>query len=352
MKRICFLEYDSSIIGGTTKVTEVLSKQFVATHQVFIYSMSLSKGKTAYSIDPSVQFTSNNIEGGRLRNIVFANRRTFRRYVTDNKLDIVIAVSTYTGLLCAITPIPAKIIFADHGALINQIQSKSITFIRFLASFTSNKVVVLTNQTKADYQNIFKVSHKKVVQIYNPIEEQLQNQFNCYTTNSNRIITVGRLSEEKGFDLLLKVATIVLEQNPTWYWDVYGEGDLLKEMRIQTNNLGLSDQLQFLGNDRTVTNLLSGYSMLVLTSYREGLPMCLLEGKACGLPLISFDIATGPNGYLIKPYDVNEMANKINELIIDSEKRYQFHIESKRDMDKFKMKDIEKQWLELFEDML
>ena len=58
---------------------------------------------------------------------------------------------------------------------------------------------------------------------------------------------------------------------------------------------------------------------MVLPSYREGLPLVLLEAAACGLPMISFDIATGPNeiirdkinGSLIPPYDCEKMADEI-----------------------------------------
>lgn len=92
-----------------------------------------------------------------------------------------------------------------------------------------------------------------------------------------------------------------------------------------------------------------------MTSRYEGLPMVLLEAKANKLPIISFDIDSGPSdiirnnldGYLIEPFDVEEMADKVNFLIESPEKRMIFSANSDVNLDKFSKKNILNKWLNL-----
>ena len=93
-------------------------------------------------------------------------------------------------------------------------------------------------------------------------------------------------------------------------------------------------------------------AIYVMTSLQEGLPMVLLEAKSNTLPLISFDIQTGPgeiicdgvNGYLIPAYDIKAMAEKICELIEDEKKRLKFSTNAQLDIEKFSKEVIIKKW--------
>ena len=93
-----------------------------------------------------------------------------------------------------------------------------------------------------------------------------------------------------------------------------------------------------------------------MTSRFEGFPMSLIEGLATKLPLISFDIPTGPNeiidegvnGFLIKPEDVDEMAYKIIELLSDENKLNTFSEAAFISSEAYSMKSIYNQWASLF----
>ena len=92
-----------------------------------------------------------------------------------------------------------------------------------------------------------------------------------------------------------------------------------------------------------------------MTSRYEGLPMTLLEAKTYKLPIVSFDIDTGPdeiindkiNGFLIPPYDCNNMVERINELIENEELRQQFEEASVNEIDKFRLGNVIPKWIEL-----
>ena len=93
-------------------------------------------------------------------------------------------------------------------------------------------------------------------------------------------------------------------------------------------------------------------SMYVMTSEMEGLPMVLLEAKSYGLPIVSFDIMTGPseivrdsiNGYLVESSDITAMADRICKLIEQPLLRKQFSDATALDMDKFEKGEIIRRW--------
>ena len=97
-----------------------------------------------------------------------------------------------------------------------------------------------------------------------------------------------------------------------------------------------------------------------MTSYHEGLPLVLLEAKQYGLPIVSFACPTGPseivsdgrNGYLVAPYDVALMVNRIQTLIDDTDLRQSMSEQSMDDTEKFDKARILAQWQGLIHELL
>ena len=121
----------------------------------------------------------------------------------------------------------------------------------------------------------------------------------------------------------------------------------------------MSDRLTLKGNALNIYELYPEYSFLVMTSRYEGFPMVLLEAAAKSLPLISFDIETGPNeiiiddvnGYLIDANNSDAMVEKIDALICDSEKRKELSKNAYDTALKFSVERICEQWYKLLENM-
>ena len=99
-------------------------------------------------------------------------------------------------------------------------------------------------------------------------------------------------------------------------------------------------------------DIYKNYSIYVMTSYREGLPLVLLEAKANSLPIVSFDCLTGPSeivrdgvdGYLIECYNEGKMVDKLSKLIENPCLRKEFSDKSRENLDKFGKNKIIKQW--------
>ncbi|MBR2432813.1 MAG: glycosyltransferase, partial [Clostridia bacterium] len=169
--------------------------------------------------------------------------------------------------------------------------------------------------------------------------------------------TVGRISEEKGFDMLSEIAKRVFARCPDWEWHIMGDGPDREKLEAKIAEYALEKNIVMHGMVKNASESFGEYSIMALTSYREGLPLILLEAKAKKLPCVSFDVVTGPaeiirdgvNGYLIPPYDCDAFADKLCALAESEELRQDFSDNALLDVDKFKKEKILKLWFELIE---
>ncbi len=356
MKRICFVDYDMAVTGGAEQVTASLANELCKEYDVYIYSIN-NTGEIAYQLDERIHYYKQLKNVTRLRQMITGVFRPFCKMVREEKIDTVVMMGNYPALIVSFCRFftRAKFIFCDHGALINQWHQKDITAIRYWVSFVSHRVVTLTEQSRNDYIQKFHLSKKKVSCIYNWISPELLKLHTAYDSTSKCILTVGRFGKEKGYDLLLEAAKQVLPKHLDWQWHLYGIGETLEAMKERAKEYGLDKQICFMGNVPEVYKQYYKYAFLVLPSYREGLPLVLLEASACGLPMISFDIATGPNevivhgenGVLVPPYDCEVMANAIDTLICDVALRKKYSDGTQEYLDKFAYERILEDWKKL-----
>jgi glycosyltransferase involved in cell wall biosynthesis len=216
--------------------------------------------------------------------------------------------------------------------------------------------VLITESAKKQYDAIKK---NKNVLIYNPVEDKLFESAPTYDAESKKIISVGRLCYAKNYDLLIKIADRVLGNHPDWSWDIYGDGEEFSRLKSLIEGTSVADRLTLKGNVLNIYDLYSEYSFLVMTSRYEGFPMVLLEGAAKSLPLVSFDIETGPNeiisdgvnGCLISAGDEDAMVERIEDLIQDPEKRKKMSENAYCTPQNFSVERICKEWKSLLKDM-
>jgi len=134
--------------------------------------------------------------------------------------------------------------------------------------------------------------------------------------------TVGRLADQKGYQYLIEAASLVINQQPSTYFIIIGDGPLADEHRQQAQDLGISSQVIFTGGRTDVEELLYCLDLFASSSLWEGLPTVLLEAMAANVPVIATDIP-GTNelithdhdGWLVPAYDAQALADGILQLI-------------------------------------
>lgn len=358
MKKIAFLVRDVSKIGGAERVACNIANALVDYYEVYIISITHRFGEVPYELDSRIHcIFLNGDKNYRLRELVIYSWKKLRRILKNEAIDILFSMGSYSGLVGAIDTIAlkTKIYFCDHGVLINEIKDKQITLARKIASFLSDYTVVLTKHSVNDYRKIFKTPEKKLIQIYNWVDDKVFEFAEPYDKSSNKIISVGRISEEKGFDMLVEVAKELKKLNSNWQWDVYGDGPQFDEIKEKIQEYGLENNVFLKGQENFIYDKYGGYAMLVSTSYTESFGLALVEAKANHLPIVSFDVLTGPaeiisndeNGFLIEAYDIKKMAQKINELLENKELRIEFSQNATKNLEKFDKQKILQQWIEL-----
>ncbi|WP_304265731.1 glycosyltransferase family 4 protein [Phocaeicola plebeius] len=215
-----------------------------------------------------------------------------------------------------------------------------------------DKFVVLTEEDKNDWGKL-----KNITVIPNSISLTSNEQAKLQNKN---ILSIGRASYQKGFDLLLKAWAQSTKKHQDWQLTIVGGGnkdymmDLIKKLRIG-NNVILK---------QPTTEISKEYlnaSIYVMSSRYEGLPMVLIEALNYGLPIVSFACPCGPKdvigdnigGILVeKKYNIKELSCAINRVIENKEERLKMGDEAVKKAQFYSEKIIMKRWTELFAETL
>jgi glycosyltransferase involved in cell wall biosynthesis len=135
---------------------------------------------------------------------------------------------------------------------------------------------------------------------------------------------VGRLSEEKAFDILIRAVAGMHAAGRDAGLVIIGEGDQEPRLRALVAELGAAERIQLLGYRPDVRGLYQAMDAFALSSYREGLPNVLLEAMALELPVVATRVAgiprliqDGENGLLVEAGTVGALADALARLIDD-----------------------------------
>ncbi len=179
---------------------------------------------------------------------------------------------------------------------------------------------------------------------------------------SKNIISVGRLSKEKGYLDLVEAFSKVHEKHPDWKLNIVGDGAEKEQIinKIKQKNLESSVILRGYLKKEDIYKMYLDSSIFVMTSYTESFGLVLIEAESHGIPILALDSAHGAreiiennkNGYLIKDRNLNLLADKINELIEDKDLRKKLGEQGRILSEKYKKENISKEWNKFLEDAI
>ncbi|MDR1268749.1 MAG: glycosyltransferase family 4 protein [Planctomycetaceae bacterium] len=152
--------------------------------------------------------------------------------------------------------------------------------------------------------------------------QQLQEFFE--TTPQWIVGAAGRLSPEKGFDVLVEAVRLIAEETPELSFGVvlFGEGFLRKSLQDQINHAGLANRFKMVGFTSELDKFLPHFDLFVQSSRTEGFPCVNLEAMAAGVPVLATavggvpeQIVSGETGFLVPPNDPISLANNLRQLL-------------------------------------
>lgn len=215
-----------------------------------------------------------------------------------------------------------------------------------------DRVILLTKEDLNFWKN-----KGNIKVIYNSISNVSSYSSNC---ENKKIISVGRLDGQKGYDRLIESWKKVVEKHQDWTLEIYGEGVDRISLEKKIKEYNLENTFLLKGITNKIQEKYQQSSIYIMSSRYEGMPMVLIEAMANGLPVISFDCLSGPrdiindnnDGYLVKNGDIDALAKKMIDLMNDEEKRKKFGQEAKKNVLRFSEDKIMKEWKKLFEEMI
>ena len=352
--KVCFI-LGGLCGGGIGRVSSIIMNELANTSDFEIYALLYERPTKPeiYELKPMISKDYILEDHASMTSAILKEHAISKvaNYLKKNKIDIAIACGDlfYIVTMIAAKMAKTKVLCWDHTSMYAVTDQKFQRIIRKIGISFSDFYLVLTKESF----DFFKEKKQNLFQIYNPVENKAIKSTQ-YNTESKKLISVGRVSYQKNFPRLLEIAHAVFQKHPDWTWDIYGSGnsDALKN---RVHELMLDDNVFFKGNVNDIYDRYQNYSIMVMTSRYEGFPMTLLEGAANRLPLISFDIHTGPNeiikngvnGFLCDSSSNNEMVDHICELIDNPILRNRMSLESFETSKSFNIDAIRVQWTKL-----
>ena len=247
--------------------------------------------------------------------------------IAQQKPDLIHAhdmrASFVSALCCGSIPMVSHIHNNAYDA--RGLSPKSIAYL--IAGFKAKHIIWVSNSSYEGYV-FHKLFGKKSSVLYNIIdaEQIFQKKAQDANTYNYDMIYVGRLTYQKDPQRLIRLCAKLKESKPDLNVAIVGTGELEEEVKALCAELGLQENVHFLGFQSNPIKMVHDSKAMILTSRWEGTPMCALEAMALGTPVVSTPsdgmkdlIQDGVNGYLHEDDEV--LAEKLLEIMNDANHR-------------------------------
>ena len=293
-------------------------------------------------------------------------QKALTKVILQLKPDIIIGTAGFRAdIICAID-CKAKIIIECHEAryfIKADLDRQRSVFTRLYVNLYKRRNYLRTIEKKADVVVTLtegdkllwkRARHVEVIPNFSTM--QVSNYSNY---KNKRIIAVGRLSPEKGYERLIEVWKQVSPQYPDWILDIYGEGKLREELIATIQNSKLKN-INIHQATHHISDEYAKSSICVMTSHLEGFGLALLEAMKHGIPCVAFDCPFGPRsiikesicGYLVEDGNIKQFAEKLSFLMKSEETRKVFSAAAIERAKDFSVELVMHRWKLLFEKLI
>lgn len=337
--------------GGAERVASYLANYMTSGYDVHV--ATFSDNQKTYPLSDKVIL--HDIRPTSKLGIIRFCQRFFHigRAIMNISPDVVISfsVSLNYKVLLVNKIFKRKVIVSERTSLSRYI-SWEADFARKHLYKTASAVVFVSHE---DYCN-FPFNNKTI--IWNPLHFDIARSKD--SVREKAVLAVGNLNRwnVKGFDNLLKAWKQVSIRHKDWELHFLGK-DNDSYIHHLMDGLGISTSVKFLGQRDDVADIMQQKKIYVLSSRYEGFPNALVEAMSQGCACVAFDCQTGPkeiihdniSGLLVKNQDVDELASKLDLLMTDYNLLHKLSEGAKKEVIRFKEKNIMAQWSELISKM-
>ncbi len=369
--------------GGSERVMSLLANMFSQKGNN-VEIVCLNKPVVFYQMDEKVTVSLvSNILGS---NNLLKKAWWLRKHVSDEKPDAVIAFMTsiYCMTLLSLFGLHIPVITSER---IDPNHSDALRkLLRMIFLPLTAHHIVQTEQIKAYYPKFIR---KKTSVIFNPvrdevfsqpisspkerdgqrneIQDELQvqglNVVSCVQCSSvddtllpkmNRIISVGRLTEQKNQKMMIQAFAKVSEGFPDWQLVILGEGPLRSSLELLVKSLQLEGRVLMPGRTEHVIDELRKSKVFCLSSDFEGMSNAMIEAICVGLPIVTTNVSgvselveEGKGGYMVPCGDVDQLAQALQKVMSNNNLQKTMADYNLKKAAFFKLNNIVDQWEQL-----
>jgi len=323
--------------GGAERVLSIMANHWASkSEKITIITLDDGNKPPFYDIDSRIQQVSLDAAGASknwFTKILSNFRRLYklRHTIHEAQPDAVISFMTETNVLTLISTIGlhTPVVVTEHTDPWTGPVADTWAKLRLRFYPRASRVVVL-NQRAREFFN--ESPRTQVTVMPNPVvidAKTVPGDMVHEEGGKHLIVAMGRLSQEKRFDLLIRAYSQVAEMHSDWDMMILGEGPERKALEALRDKFGLGDRITIPGTVRQPHPVLKQADVFVSSSEVEGFPMALCEALACGLPVIAAEyhsavreiIEDGKNGILVPVGDPDLLAAAIIRLIQNPRER-------------------------------
>lgn len=217
-----------------------------------------------------------------------------------------------------------------------------------LQSLLMQKPKLMLFRTKNDMREVRRLGFENIGYVYN-FFDNVNTKLNKNTIK-NKICFVGRLEEAKNLPRMMDIAIELKKYDNDYILDIYGEGSYKELISKLIYEYELQDNV-FLKGFTDDKNIYGNYSLMWMTSNKEGLSLSVIEAKACGIPTISTNwgegvyevIEDGIDGFVAK--DNSDFVDKTMILLSNNDKLKIFRKNCLKNFEKFSKENARKTWI-------
>ncbi|MGW7411409.1 stealth conserved region 3 domain-containing protein [Streptomyces sp. NPDC054863] len=269
-------------------------------------------------------------------------------------LDTDVLVTTTPALMAAAAElVPSRVITVHQEHRASQLRDVSGEPLLVCAP-RFDALVSLTERTNDWFADSLGASAPELVAIPNAVPDGFRPRSDL---GNKSIVMAARMTPEKQLDHAIEAFASIAHEHPDWTMRIFGDGPQEVRLRRLIDGLALHDRVQLLGRSADMEQEWAKAGLAMLPSRNEAFPLVLLEVFAAGVPVIAYDIVTGPaeivrhgvDGLLVPAGDKDSLAVAMAKLMADDDTRLAYGKAAREGVhERFGAEQITARWEELF----
>src|SRR5665213_742427 len=320
--------------GGAEQVTALLARGL--SRDKYEVHLGLVTRSNAASVPLPPWVTVHNLSASRVRSGAFRLLRLVRRLKPDVILSGMAHLNFLVLMLRPFFPKSTRVLVRQNGTVSSALADGQVPRYTRLLYRRADRVICQSRAMAVDMAGELELGAQQIAVLPNPIDfagiRAAKNGPDRWTGPGPHLLAVGRLSREKGFDLLLQAFVCVQHQFPHADLRIAGAGAEEASLKAQCRSLGLERAVNFAGHLEQPYACFPGATPFVLSSRHEGMPNSLLEAAAAGLPIVALPSSGGvvdllrhrPSAWLATEISAAALADSLDSALQVLHPRQQF----------------------------